>query len=60
VLNLALCQEDVWGSGGLGPPLVTSVLVIGEFYFSGVNPVALSQFLNMPVIATQILLITLF
>jgi hypothetical protein len=26
LINSALCREDVWGTGGIGPPFLTSTL----------------------------------
>jgi hypothetical protein len=31
LINEALCNEDIWGSGGIAPPFLTSVLDGGEW-----------------------------
>jgi hypothetical protein len=30
VLNQLLCHEDIWGSGGIAPPFLTSTVDEGE------------------------------
>jgi hypothetical protein len=30
-ISQALCHEDIWGSGGIAPPCLTSVLDGGEW-----------------------------
>jgi hypothetical protein len=35
VFHWALCRDDVWGSGGIAPPFLTSTLVEGEWSASG-------------------------
>jgi hypothetical protein len=29
--KVAICHEDVWGSGGIAPPFLTSLLDVGEW-----------------------------
>jgi hypothetical protein len=37
LINLALCHEDMWGSGGIAPPFLISALHGGEWSYSRID-----------------------